>query len=81
VCEDLIPCEHMRPGAMRGAIFTHVVTIATTTFGAQIPPQRQAAPEARPQWRLQRTSNWRACAQTQRRPLPTTTIEETARWR
>jgi len=81
VCEDLIPCEHMRPGALCGAIFTHVVTIAITTFGAKIPPQSQAISEARRQWRLQRATHWRACAGTQRSALPTMTIEETARWR
>lgn len=34
VCEGLVPCEEMRPGALRGDLFTHVVAIAQATFHA-----------------------------------------------
>jgi hypothetical protein len=81
VCEGLVSCEDMRAGALRGAIFTHVVTIATTIFGAKIPPERQVTPETRRPWRLQRATHWRACAGTHRSALPIITKEETARWR
>jgi hypothetical protein len=36
VCEGLIPCEEMRPGALRGARFWRVVALANTTFQAGI---------------------------------------------
>ena len=36
VCEGLIPCEEMRPGALRGKMFTRVVEIANATFHAGI---------------------------------------------
>ena len=36
VCENLIPCEEMRAGALRGETFRRVVEIANTTFHAGI---------------------------------------------
>ena len=36
VCEGLVPCEDMRTGALKGKVFTQVVSIANKTFQAGI---------------------------------------------
>jgi hypothetical protein len=67
-------CSFTSDGAVTIASLYHLAKQA----GWQ-PPQQ--TPEERRQERLQRATHWRAYARAQHCPLPTVTIEETARWR